>query len=245
MSQPHDTPLPAVEAIVRRQWPGHDGNVLNRANILLLTPEVLWPIWLPMLQLVLALVASETVGPFSPWGFIEWMLLVTPAVTLVVGMVYQWWYIDYLPTRYFLWRFRREVRTRPDAVVPADDPDAIFIQVIPRTNWRTMLENASDVGFLAFDEDRRLLLFEGDTERWIIPAAYVRSITIEDFCPTTIDRLLRNWYPMVVLRAEVQGKDWEACLAPRQVRFERWGPTGRRWAVGAFADWLRERIGVG
>ncbi len=70
---------------------------------------------------------------------------------------------------YFKKRAMSEIRSRPNWIVDPDDPDAIFVQIVPRCNWgRVMLETASDVGFLKLDENRREILFEGDKERYRI-----------------------------------------------------------------------------
>ena len=75
------------------------------------------------------------------------------------------------------------------------DPDAAaarFVEIVPKSNWdvRGLPENATDVGFLAFDFQARILLFEGDRERYRIPAgalidfrqdSYSRSVTLDKY----------------------------------------------------------------
>src|SRR5262249_4550790 len=51
------------------------------------------------------------------------------------------------------WYLKRKVRKafrwRPDCNVDPDDPEATFVEVVPRQNWgKLMLETATDVGFL-------------------------------------------------------------------------------------------------
>jgi hypothetical protein len=76
---------------------------------------------------------------------------------------------------------RREIKSRPDGLVDPDDPEAVFVEVVPRENWtRLMLETASDVGFLLVDEGRREVRFEGDRERMRIPAAAILSCDVEE-----------------------------------------------------------------
>jgi hypothetical protein len=71
---------------------------------------------------------------------------------------------------------RRLIKYRADSLVDPDDPDALFVEVVPRENWdRLMLETATDVGFLLIDEYRRQVLFEGDNERLRIP---IQSLTL-------------------------------------------------------------------
>ncbi len=86
------------------------------------------------------------------------------------------WYADFLPSRYLYRVTKRELELRPERWVEPNNPEAAYIQVIPRENWgRVMLENASDVGLLWIDTARRQLLFEGDRQRYRIPAASIVS----------------------------------------------------------------------
>jgi len=67
---------------------------------------------------------------------------------------------------------RIEVNRRPDKIVNPEAPGVRFVEVVPKSNWndKTLLENATDVGFLAVDQQKRWLFFEGDNERYRIPA---------------------------------------------------------------------------
>jgi hypothetical protein len=77
-------------------------------------------------------------------------------------------------------RSRGQVKARLDALVDPDNPEAIFVEVVPRENWkRLMLETATDVGFLLLDDLRREVLFEGDRERIRIPAAAILACEVE------------------------------------------------------------------
>jgi hypothetical protein len=85
-----------------------------------------------------------------------------------------------LPGWFMLTKARRLVRDRPDRVVDPDEPDVLFVEVVPRENWKKLkLETATDVGFLTVDEQRRQVRFEGDQERLIIPYASIRSCEVE------------------------------------------------------------------
>lgn len=76
---------------------------------------------------------------------------------------------------------RREIQSRPDAIVNPSDPEAIFVELVPRANWnRLMLETATDIGFLFVDESRREVLFEGDHEQMRIPESAILSCEVEE-----------------------------------------------------------------
>ena len=66
----------------------------------------------------------------------------------------------------------KEINCRSGKIVNPQNPDARFVEVVPRSNWNKpgMLENAVDVGFLLVDLSARSLFYEGDNERYRIPA---------------------------------------------------------------------------
>lgn len=68
---------------------------------------------------------------------------------------------------------RQEINRRPDKIVNPDAPGVRFVEVVPRSAWSdtTLVENASDVGFV--DLQPGWLLFEGDNERYRIPAGAI------------------------------------------------------------------------
>jgi hypothetical protein len=137
-----------------------------------------------------------------------------------------WWMVyfaDFLPSRYLLRLARAAVAQRPDRLVEPDDPDAVFVQVIPRAHWgRMMLENAADVGFLRIDRDRRELLYEGDRERWVVPAAAVVTCAVESFLVGPPGQ--GSTFYVAVLRARVGSALWEAPFTRRHVY---WGPRSQ------------------
>jgi hypothetical protein len=166
---------------------------------------------------------------------LDWMLGIPcflGGFALMFGsLVYMACYGDYLPSRFFYRRSLAAIRERPDAVVDTDDPDAVYIQVIPRAHWgKVMMENATEIGLLKIDEQRDALLYEGDCERWVIPGGSVRSCDIEEFAIG--DPAQGTTFPMVVVRATVDGRAWEAPIALRHIRFtRRTAAVRQQWAI--------------
>jgi hypothetical protein len=123
----------------------------------------------------------------------------------------------------------REFASRPDKLVEPSDPDALFVEVVLRENWprnQFMLEPAIDVGFLRIDVDRQVLLFEGDKERYIVPAASILSCEVEQMQTATYvvagqPRTRTDPRYAAVLRANRFDGPWEAALA---VRYDAGGP---------------------
>jgi hypothetical protein len=132
------------------------------------------------------------------------------------------------PSLYLRGVARSVIGMRPEAVIDPRDPEAVFIDVIPRENWKKVQVNdAADTGFLRIDPKTRSILFEGDRERWRIPAASLVSVEVESYRPPgsaegeTLD--LRY---VAVIRARVGDGVWEAPVIPCHVE---WRPrTGQR-----------------
>ena len=116
-------------------------------------------------------------------------------------------------TRYYRWLFRRQLTLRPDALVAADDPRAIFVEYVPRRQWaKIALENAADMGFLLVDDERRELRFEGDRERWQIPGDAVTRCAIE-LMPSPTNAA--DGMYVVVVRGQGAEGEWELPIVPR------------------------------
>jgi hypothetical protein len=226
------------EPFIRRIKPDDSGRVLDPKRIrkfyLLMTPVLI-----PILTIAAGayviwgsdLPDAETVGGITVAGGF---------VLLFAYVVFETYFISHYPARSYLRWLRERIDRRPDAVVKADDPDAFFVQIIPRENWTmTMGENASDVGLLRVDPTRGELRYEGDLERWVIPAESVISFKLQTFTPPG-GRSAMNGFWVVELIVELDDDvPWETPLATQAIHFERWSPA-KRWRG---AELLRRVVG--
>ncbi len=139
--------------------------------------------------------------------------------------------------RYLRNRLRQELSRRTSLVVDPRDPDALFVEVVPKLNWGKMkLEDASDVGLLLVDQGRRELRFEGDHERWRIPAAAITQCGFEEFAMGHTRRYF------VVLRANYRDGFWEAPV--RERRGVGLIPWAQKKAARRLFDKIEEMRGV-
>jgi hypothetical protein len=215
------------EPVVRRIRPDETGRVLDRRRIRKFYFLML-PVLLPFL-----------VGGFAAfliWGIdteestiIGGILFGLAVLLFIVYCVYESFYIGLYPARCYLRWLRERIDRRRDAIVAADDPDAFFVQIIPRENWTvSMGENAGDLGLLRIDYKRQELRYEGDIERWTVPAECVRSYRLRSFTPPNGLPFL-NQYTVVLLQVELDDGDiWESPLAAQPIHFESWTPAKRR-----------------
>lgn len=121
-------------------------------------------------------------------------------------------YPSFLGNIYLLRLARREFLWRPDLLVDPNNPDAVFVEVCPRQNWHQLkLETATDIGFLLVDTRRRQLLFEGDKERYRIPADALVACEMEQLNPMGGSFTLF----MVVIHAQRDAALWELPIARR------------------------------
>lgn len=169
--------------------------------------------------------------------------------------VFDMFFISVLPARCYLRWLREKIDRRPDAIVPADDLDALFVQHIPRRNWKVAIgENACDVGLLRIDYARGVLLFEGDEERWVVPAESIRSFRLQSFTPPNgVDVLNRQTVLLLEVDVEDEEEPLVMPLAGQAIHWRPWNPRARedaakrlRHAIGHLVDpkrWPRPNEG--
>jgi hypothetical protein len=116
--------------------------------------------------------------------------------------------------RYLRNVLRRELGRRTSVLVDPNDPDALFVECVPKLNWgKLMLDNARDAGLMVVDRQRREIRFEGDKERWRIPAGAIQYCELEVFIQQ--QGHYRNKMYYVVLRVNHRSGFWEAPIRPR------------------------------
>jgi hypothetical protein len=223
------------EPVIQRIKPDETGRVLDRRRIrrfyLLLLP-VLLPLFVGAAGVVVLEVVDDPEG--SVIGF---SLFALGVGLLVAYCVYESFLVAHYPARCYLRWLRERIDRRPDAVVKSDDADAFFVQIIPRENWTMMMgENAADMGLLRVDPKQRELRYEGDVERWTIPAEAIRSFRLRSFTPPGSLPFM-NAYTVVVLIVELDDREiWETPLAAQPIHFELWTPGKRRRSAELLED---------
>jgi hypothetical protein len=183
-------------------------------------------------------------APLGAGDLLYSALLLGPGLlSLAVGVTICCVNLEYLSYRYTHRLTRRLIRARPDSIVDPDDPEAVFVAVVPRKIWTKLnLDDPSDRGFLLIDTRGQQLLFEGLRERYRIPAKALISCGIE---PMDVG----NHFFATVVRArtsetgiDLEGRQldwagWEAPFRPRPTKFR-----GQRILGRHSAEALRQRI---
>jgi hypothetical protein len=226
------------EPVIKRIRPDETGRVLDRRRIRRFYVLML-PVLLPFLV--------GGLGAFLIWGVdtdestvIGVILMALGGLLFVAYCIYESYLVGVYPARCYLRWLRERVDRRADAIVTTDDPEAFFVQIIPRENWSvSMGENAGDLGLLRVDYKRGELRYEGDVERWTVPAESIRSFKLRSFTPPNGVPFL-NQHTVVLLQVDLEDGDvWESPLAAHPIHFEFWTPAKRRRG----AELLQDLIG--
>ncbi len=94
-----------------------------------------------------------------------------------IGMAYT--VPDYFTALYFRRSLLREIRRRPNHLVNAGDPNALFLEVHTLEGSGYVLPaRTKDIGLLLVDQENCKILFEGDKECYRIPGAALGSCKV-------------------------------------------------------------------
>lgn len=106
--------------------------------------------------------------------------------------------------RWILRRLRKEIGQRPDFLVDPQDPDAVYVSLIPRENFATVKWTmSSDLLLLKLDEKRREILMEGDSDRYHIPAGAISVCEAQCFYhPMDANQQNELWMVRLVVQVE-------------------------------------------
>jgi hypothetical protein len=85
---------------------------------------------------------------------------------------------SWLANKYLRAVLDREFLRRREPLLDLRKRHIELVEIIPRENWRIMLNTAADIGLLRIDEKKRQILFEGDKERMSIPAAAIEECEV-------------------------------------------------------------------
>jgi hypothetical protein len=118
-------------------------------------------------------------------------------------------------------RLRQEIGQRAEKLVDPQDPESIYVSLIPRESFaKIQWTMSSDLLLLKVDKNRRRLLMEGDSDRYCIPAGAISVCEPQCFFHP-LDQQRRNQLWMVRLMIRVK-QGWQELLL--SVGNTRWSP---------------------
>jgi hypothetical protein len=140
-------------------------------------------------------------------------------------------------------RLRREFAQRSDALVSPDDPEAIYVSIIPRDSFvKVKWTMASDVLLFKLDERRRQLLLEGDADRYRIPAGAIAVCEPQCFFHP-IDTQRKNEFWLVRLVVHVEQGSRELLLGPNHTDFKPMTNARRRFRAEEWCQRINALLG--
>jgi hypothetical protein len=151
----------------------------------------------PVPDMVLALIMG--VGPFLLWfGLIVWegvylfqnrnvlsiwgiiVAAIAGFFSLVIPITYYEMFGEYIAGGYLVRKGRERAGKRAANLIQSFDDKTIAVETIQRDMFDAMAVKVSDFGFIQVDRNRRRVLYEGNKERWTIPAESIRRCAVEE-----------------------------------------------------------------
>lgn len=228
-----DEPLSAAASAAIDDLPADEvaGVLSGRAFSILVAVNFL-PLVVGLLIVIAQIVAL--VMTWSALGMLGRLLMFAGIFAVIVGtLAFAARYADDLPIRLQRRWLIAAIRRRSMPLFDPEDADAVCVELVPRKNWgKVMFNNAEEIGYAKVDARRRLLLFEGDHQRWSIPAGSIESCEMDEFCIGLPEPKERNLFALAVLKVNRDGQIWEAPLLPAR-------PDGRRPPGKVRRQWAR------
>lgn len=225
----------------------HDaGTILTRQNAIL---KLLISIVPPIIGLILGGMPFVVLmnRPLAPPEWVFGIAAFWMATCFFFACAWVIFFRHFVPGRFMFGKTRQAFEGRAESAVDLGNPSLIFVAVVPRAHWgKTMMETATDIGFLNLDAERREVVFEGDRQRYWIPAESIIEVKHDFYVEAVQHEYQRSptFHHFVVLRAMTTTGPWETIFALRQHRFRRTSAKRRLADVLELERQIREILQI-
>jgi hypothetical protein len=241
---------PTASARVERLGEGDAGRILSPSHFRLALAMYLGPLVATVIPgLVLIVYTIYRVKILRAHATVDDALLGLGGLGLLFGGI---WFTqrfgNFLPAHYLRAVARSVIEMRPEALFDPRDPEAVCVDVIPRAGWgKPRARNDLDMGLLKIDLFARCLLFEGDKERWRIPAASLVSAEVESYRPAGHIEGQEGGevYYVTAIRANVGGQVWENAVSKYHIELQPKTNRLREANAVAIRESIRELMPAG
>jgi hypothetical protein len=153
------------------------------------------------------------------WLYFSWqgmpvmdrgLAIVVLGAGVVASFLWLLWAGQSLASRYLIQAAKQNLRLRAESLVNVNELELMPVEIFSRDTWKSPVVKSADFGFLWLDARSRCLLFEGNKQRWQIPAGAVRSCRIEEARVGPEEQDGGDTRSFVVLAADLDGHPWEA-----------------------------------
>jgi hypothetical protein len=124
--------------------------------------------------------------------------------------------------------------------MPANDPEAQFLEILPRSSW-DKLGPASDIGFFRINREKSELQFEGDAKRYRVPFSAVQSCEVEAIRLSS-DQWGTDQYFATVLKVNTANGSREIPLHTKQLSFQKRRMPQRQAEAEALSAAIQEAV---
>jgi hypothetical protein len=151
---------------------------------------------------------------FLKWGALgalsKWLIGGGAAAAFVVSFMYLVVAGQFLAARYMIRVAKSVMATRRDSLFRDREEDLIPVEVFDRAAWTSTIVKSVDFGFLRVDLRDRVLKFEGNKNRWDIPATALTTCRIEEAKVGSEGSQNAEIRYYVVIAVNHNGEPWEA-----------------------------------
>jgi hypothetical protein len=175
----------------------------------------------------------------------KWLIGAGGVAALVLGFAHLVLIGQYVEKSFLINMGRKSLRTRLDPLVDADDEAVFAVSLYSRESWTKVISKEADFGFLQFNRRKRALVFEGNKERWVIPATALTVLRVEEAgvgkegsAPTEIRYF-------VVIGTFRDDEEWEIGMVLARTKWGFDNAASRRARMGELFEELRTAITQG
>jgi hypothetical protein len=129
---------------------------------------------------------------------------------------------------------------RAQPLVAANDKDAQFLEILPRSAW-DQLGPPADIGFFRINRQSRELQFEGDAKRYRIPFSAVQSCEVEAIRLSS-DQWGTDQYFATALTVNTANGSREIPLHTKQLTFQKRRMPQRQAEADALCEAIQQAV---
>jgi hypothetical protein len=149
---------------------------------------------------------------------------------------------QFAAARYQVGVGKRRLGVRPNALFGPNEEGLMPVEVFDRKAWTSVICKSIDFGFLQIDPRSRVLLFEGDKNRWHLPASSLTRCRIEEAHVGSEGNAQAEKRYYVALSVDCDGEEWEVGLIPTRSQFGHDGKDARYARARALFEQLEEVV---
>ena len=122
---------------------------------------------------------------------------------------------------------RGRLRLRSASPFSGEEQELFTVELFDREKWTSVVANSDDFGFMQIDRSRRLLTFEGNKNRWTLPASAISAFRLEESIVGSEGNASPEKRYYVVVKARQDEGDWETGMIYTRTESGADGPEQR------------------